>query len=906
MIFTRALFAAVALCAAAPAAAQQAPWRLGYGPQGAPFAFWPGVRYDASIPTLKSVVGHASGDEITRPEDIIRYFEALAAAAATRIKVFEYARSWENRPLIYAIVGSPANIAKLTELKAGMQTLASPRSTNESAAAELIENLPGTAWFAAGVHGDEISSSDAAIMAAYHLVAARGDPTVDKILANTVVFIDPLQNPDGRARFVQNFAMARGLEPSGEKIAAERNEPWPTGRTNHYLFDMNRDWFAMTQPETIGRIRILREWMPLAFVDAHEMQTDSTYFFSPEANPFNPHLAAGQRASLELFGRNNAKWFDRYGFDYYTREVYDAFYPGYGASWPSYYGSVAMTFEQASAAGLKARRTSGAGFDYRDTVRQHFVAAISTAETVASNRAKLLKDFWDYRRSAIEEGQRDDVRSYIFPAGVNDSASYKIAGLLTQQGVEVKTATADFSACGENYKAGTHVVSLAQPAKRLARTLLDPDVPIEAAFLQEQERLRGKKLPDQIYDVTAWSLPLMFNAAMESCAAGVGAGADFRLHNGRLAKRGTLAGAENAIAYLVPWGEVPAVKLLARAHREGLAVRSSDKAFRQGATLYPAGSLIFMANGNPPDLRTRLTAVAAETGADVIAVAESWVTEGPNYGSENVFAMPAPRIAVAWDEPVNPSPAGHTRFVIERQFGYPATAVRAASLGDRTLSNFDVLVLPSGGDYARVLGPGGVARLKEWVNAGGVLVATGASLRFLSHPDIGLLSVKREEAPRSKNADDEDAAKKETVPGAFIASSEEAEKAILPKTASPDSSAGILARARVDEDHWLGAGVAQTLNVLVTGGDIYQPITLDKGVNVARFAGPEAFLASGYLWDETKRQYAYKPFAIAEPAGDGVVIAFTQDPNYRAYMDGLNIIFANALFRGPAHVTPAR
>jgi hypothetical protein len=696
------------------------------------------------------------------------------------------------------------------------------------------------------------------------------------------------------------------LEPSGEKIAAERNEPWPGGRTNHYLFDMNRDWFAMTQPETIGRIRVLQEWLPLAFVDAHEMGTDSTYYFAPEAIPYNPHLAAAQRASLELFGRNNAKWFDRNGFDYFTREEYDAFYPGYGASWPSYYGSVAMTYEQASAGGLKARRTNGSTFDYRDTVRQHFVAAISTAETVADNRVKILQDFWDYRRSAITEGLREEVKSYIFPAGANNAAAYKIAGLLTRQGVEVKTATAAFSACGKNYTAGTQVVSLAQPAKRLIRTLLDPDVPIEAAFLKEQERRRGKKLPDQIYDVTAWSLPLMFNAAMDSCGAGVGAGPNFVSHAGRLARHGAMSGAEKAIAYLVPWGETPAVKLLARAHRERLAVRSSDKAFRQGARLYPAGTLIFMAKGNPPDLRARLAALASDTGADVVAIAESWVAEGPNYGSENVFAMPAPRIAVAWDEPTNPSPAGHTRFVIERQFGYPATPVRTQYLSDRTLSNFDVLVLTNGGDYARALGKDGVQRLKDWVQSGGVLVASGTSLRFLSNPEVGLLAVKREDSPRAKKPEEDKEAEKETAPGSFIASQEDALKAIIPKTASPDSSAGVLARARVDEDHWLGAGVAPTVNVLVTGGDIYQPIPLDKGVNVARFAAPEEILASGYLWEETKKQFAFKPFAIAEAQGDGFVIAFTQDPNYRAYMDGLNVIFANAIFRGPAHARPSR
>ncbi|MEC8950741.1 MAG: M14 family zinc carboxypeptidase, partial [Pseudomonadota bacterium] len=295
------------------------------------FVYWPDAQYDPAIPTVEAVLGYAPGERITWHRDVIRYFEALAVAAPDRIMITEYARSWENRELILAVVSAPGNIANLDAIKSNMQRLADPRITEGDVAAQIIESQAAVTWLSYGVHGNEISSTDAAMLTAYHLLASQDDARVADIMANTVVVIDPMQNPDGRDRFIHNFEIAEGLVPDSDRLAAEHDEPWPGGRTNHYLFDMNRDWFIQTQPETQGRTAAMLQWYPVAYVDAHEMGSDGTYFFAPEAIPYNPHLAEDQRASLQLFGRNNARYFDMFGFDYFTREVYDAFYPGYGA-----------------------------------------------------------------------------------------------------------------------------------------------------------------------------------------------------------------------------------------------------------------------------------------------------------------------------------------------------------------------------------------------------------------------------------------------------------------------------------------------------------------------------------------------------------------------------------------------
>jgi len=872
--------------------------------------FSPNAAYDSTIPTVENVLGYAPGERITWHRDAIRYFEALAAAAPDRVRVERYAESWERRELIYVVISSPGNLSRIDEIKAGMQRLADPRVTSRAEAAEIISNQPAVTWLSYGVHGNEISSTDASMLTAYHLLASRGDPRVARIVNDTVVVIDPMQNPDGRDRFLQHYNMSEGLRPEADRLSAVQNEPWPNGRTNHYLFDLNRDWFIITQPETRGRVRLLKQWYPVAYVDAHEMGSDGTYYFAPEAVPYNPHLAADQRASLELFGRTNAGWFDRYGIDYFTREVYDAFYPGYGASWPSYFGSVAMTYEQASAGGLAFRQYDGNVLTYAYTVRNHFLTSMGTAETVQVNREKLLTDFYDYQASAIEEGRSESIRSYIIPAQADQSAADKLAGLLVQQGVEVGRSNESFSACGTTYGAGSYVVSLAQPSKRLIRTLLDPDVPLEEGFLAEQEARRARNVGDQIYDVTAWSMPLMMNVRADTCNRAVSP--SMAAAGPELVRPGAVTGASGTVTYLVPWGTAASARFLTNALTSGLKVKSNDLAFTHMGNRYPAGTLIIDTADHPAGLRAIVQALAESTGADVVAVDDSWVTDGPNFGSRNVVRMSAPNVAIAWDDPTRSYVAGNTRFVIERQFDYPVTAIRTATLAGADLSAYHVLILPEegGAGYAAVLGEGGVGNLKDWVSKGGVLIGIGSANRFLADPAVDMLAIRREdavydielEAAPGGEVDEESP----TVPGRYISDAAEYRDLIVPEHDSPDSVAGVLVRADVDPDHWLGAGVASTLNVLVSGSDVYTPMTIDSGVNVARFKGADDLLASGYIWEENRRQLAYKPFVVAQPSGNGIVIGFTQDPNVRAYLDGLNVIFMNAIFRASAHARPIR
>ena len=853
----------------------------------------PEANYADSEVTVEQVLGYPLGTKITSPADMSRYFEALKAAYPKQVKLLEYGESWEGRTLYYAVISSEENIADFDGFMQGMQSLADSRKTNRSEAEKLINELPGSIWLSYGVHGNEISSPEASMMTAYHLLHDQGEQT-QRWLDNTMVFIDPLQNPDGRARFVDRYYMSVGMEHSGDRRSAEHNEPWPNGRTNHYLFDMNRDWIALTQPEISGQIDALLKYYPLVFVDLHEMGGDSTYYFTPEARPYNPLITESQRESLNWIGKNNGQWFDKKGFDYFTREIFDAFYPGYGASWPLYYGSVAMTYEMASARGHLFNRKDGDVLTYADGVQQHFIASISTIQTVSERREALLQKFWNYRQSAVEAGEDGDVRSLILPATDDPAGARKLASLLVEQGVEVKQAEQAFEVCDVDYQPGAYIVDMAQPSHRLIRTLMDEQVDMADDFLKEQEQRRKNNLPDQIYDVTGWSLPLMFNVDSHSCDDLP----DVRtamVEEGRITP-GKVINPDADVAFLVRWGDMNAGRFLTSALREGLSVRQSELAFtHEKAGQFPSGSLILTVADNGQALSQTLQKLAEESGATVEGVDTSWITEGPNFGSHNVSQLEAPNIAIAWDEPVSAYNAGHTRFVIERQMGYPVTAIRTMQLIQDDLNGLDVLILPEGG-YDGVFTDSTIEKLKQWVSDGGVLLTLGGASAWAV--DAGLLNTKLERKVPEEGV--EKPAEELKIDGKVIESREQFLTEIKPHGADPDWVPGALLNAQVDTDHWLSAGVKPQVVSIYNGNDVLTPIDINHGRNIAWFADADTMLASGFLWDDIAKQLPYKPLLIWQPSGKGMVISFTQEPTYRAYMDGLNTLLMNALFLAPA------
>jgi hypothetical protein len=842
--------------------------------------------FDPAIPTLEEVAGHLPGTSITSPEETERYLRALVEAAPDRARLVQYATSWQGRPLHYLVLTAPENMARIERVRADMAELAAGRASGGAA-------LPVT-WLAYGVHGNEISSTDAALMMAYHLLAARDDPRAAKILAETVVIIDPLQNPDGRARFVHHFREAVGTVPAADRQAAEHDETWPSGRVNHYLFDLNRDWFTLSQPETRGKIAAIREWNPIVVADIHEMSGDSTYFFAPAADPVNPNITAEQLRLYEIIGRNNAGYFDRMGEPYFTREVYDLFYPGYGDTWNAHQGAVGMTYEQGSPRGLVFERRDGTVLTYGDAVRNHFVASLSTAEAVAINPDRFLSEYADYRaanaRGAVGTG------AYVIDLASRRWNAESLGRRLAAQGIEVRRQSGPASACARSYQQGYLAIPQAQPAARLVRSLLDRDTELPRDFLVEQEERREQDLSHELYDVTAWSVGLMSGVTVDLCKA-VPPGEAL---TGSAPIR-AIAGGSGDFAIAVPWTDSGQARLVALALREGIEARVTDEAFTKDGRTFPRGTVIFPAASNSAEKMERLRALAGEIGAETVALGDSWVEDGPNLGSASFARLTLPRVALAWDEGISQLSAGAMRYVLEQRLGLPVVPIRTGRFAGADLADYDVVVIPDGSPRSQ-LGARGLDTLRDFVERGGILVAIEGSLDTFARGDDPLLAVKREAAlvPGDDDAGEDNG--KPLAEGSEITSEEDYRQAIADPEALPDTLPGALLNTVADGENFLSAGYDEGAVVLASGSLIFTPLERANGTNVMRFAPADRLIASGYVWDENRRQLAFKPYLMAQETGDGMTIGFAYDPSARAYIDGLDLMIANAVLIAPSRI----
>ena len=846
--------------------------------QASPQELVPGTRYDPAIPTPDQVIGHDFGEEITTPDEVVRYMEALAAAAPERTRLVRYGESWEGRPLVVLVVASPERITRLDAIKGDLRRLTDPRTLSEADAERLVAELPVVTWLLHGIHGNEISSSGAAMAEAYHLLAAQGSATVQRILAESIVLIDPVENPDGRARFVMSTVQARGRWPDADAVSAEHDEPWPGGRANHYLFDLNRDLFIQSQIETRGKVDVYFDYWPHIVADLHEMSGNSTYFFPPTAPPSNPWYGERQIAQMDVFGRAIASAFDRRGFSYFNRDVYDLFYPGYMDMWPMSHGALGMTFEQGSARGLLWRRTDGDTLAYADGVLHHFTAALATAETAAANRERILRDFLAFRREGVELG-RQGPAEYVLHSAHDPGMAERLARLLTRNGVEVHHATRGVRIGERDLGArGTFIIPMAQPDHRLVRNLLDAHVAMDEDFVRRQIQLRAERRPDEIYDLTAWSQSLLWDVEVLTSARATGAAGE-RVQSEPTFARLTLPRA--TVGYLLPWGTA-AASAVAEALREGIRVRAAGASFRLGDRDYGVGTAIVRASENPPDVAERLVAIAAAHGAEVVPIDDSYVQQGMSLGSSSVRALRAPRVLLVWGEPGSSLSVGWARYVLEQRYGVHTTAVRAASLGRVLLSDYDVIVFPSG-SYSGPVGEALLARLRAWMNDGGTMITMAESTRWAVSAELLASTAERRTGSESSGGSDQ--------PVDYL-------QAIVPEDEAPESVPGAILRAVFDTNHWLAAGTDGELGVLVEGSRVFTPMTLDEGTNVGRYGGLEGLVLSGTVWEEARPQLANKAFLMHQPMGRGQLVAFAEDPNYRAYTEATQLLFINAVLLG--------
>jgi hypothetical protein len=872
----KALLALLMLVSAPPVWAQPAPVAAP-PPLLAPLAdaqALPLPATDPALPSPAAFLGYPLGSRFTRYPEVRAYLDALDAASP-RVTMWSYGETYEHRPLLLVAISAEANIARLEALRSDRGRLDQPQRLSEEARAQLLREMPAVVWLAYGVHGNESSSTEAAMAAAYLLAAGGGEGAPD--LARTIVVIDPLCNPDGRERYVNGYLQRRGSVPNPDPFSREHEEPWPGGRGNHYYIDMNRDWAWATQIETRARLAEVTAWEPQVYVDLHEMGAESTYFFPPTAEPVHPAFGAATRRWLDAFGRANAAAFDRLGWTYFVGEDYDFFYPGYGDTYPSLRGGIGMTYEVAGGgrAGSLIERRGAGPWGLADRVARHLTTSLATVSTAAAQAQQLLADFVEARVARA----RGRGRTFLWRDG---QEAAEMARLLQLHGISVgRLARAEELkaaplAGGEprmvQLPAGSWVVSTAQPLGQLVQVLLEREATLPAGYLEHQRERVSANLESEFYDVTAWSLPLAYNldAWTSDEAPASAAAADM--------PAGGLSG-EGRVGWLLPPSGLAsyrfAAALLAREVPFRLALEPLTLAGRQ----LPAGTL-FVPRAGRAALASTLQPLAAELGVQLLA-AETSLTGGIPLGSNQMVAIKRPRIGLVGGRGVGATSFGALWHLLDQQVAAPHSVLDLERLDDVDLARFDVLVLPDGGGYRGTLGAEGAKRLGAWVRGGGVLVAEAGAIEWLH--DEKLTSVKRRKQDATEEDDGEGSAPPPT----------DAEKVWDTELMVPGAIVATELRR-----HPLTVGVTTPPPVLFWG-DVFFDSTGDPQRDLLRAKGNDPLIA-GMAWPEAKQVLPGTLLMAAEAQGDGKVVLFTQEPAFRLFWRGTMPLLLGAVLYGPS------
>jgi zinc carboxypeptidase len=834
-----------------------------------------------AIPTPDEYLGYTLGDRFTPWDRIIDYFNELAKRSPL-VTVEKIGETYEHRPLMLAVITSQANRAKLDAIRRDVASLANA-GVDSARAQEIARSTPAIAWLAFGVHGNESSSAEAAMRVAATLLK---DPESQKLLDDLVVVIDPLQNPDGRERYVQWFTRTRGAEANANPEAYEHAEPWPGGRFNHYLIDMNRDWAWQSQRETQARVAEYTKWNPQVFVDFHEMGSNSTYFFPPDAKPINANLPKDVEKWLDVFGRANAQAFSQRGWPFFVAERFDLFYPAYGDSWPALHGAIGMTYEVAGGGrgGSEVRREDDTVLRLGFRIDEHYTSGMTTLRTAAANREGLLRYFYETNRAQADGGRN----TYLIPRGAPNFETL-IARL---QGQQIRVgelrapltvrATAIGGAAADNhtFATGTAVVSTKQPLGRLAETLLEKSPTFSQGFLEEQQTKTHADEPDDFYDLTSWSMPLAMNVPAFVAAAPVVADVKPYEAAAHTAFRAATYG------YLVDALDPNVYRFAGRALASHVNFSVAEHEVVIGDKTYTRGSLIVLKGNNPADVDTTLGAIAHDVAADVVPIQSGW-TGGTALGSEDIHYVRDPKIALVGGNGINATSYGMLWHTLDIDTPIPHTNLDIASLRNVDLSHYRVLVLPNGGGYADALGKNGIERLKSWVRDGGTVIAIDTANKFLRDKDVEISKLKPWEAPKAKKDDDEKGAEKSSDKGS--PKEERYNEYRIP---------GSTFRTHMNERSYLTFGLPTPPAVLIEGTTAYQAVShpVDNIVTVDK-ANP---LISGVAWPESLDRMKGAAYLVSEPFGRGQVITFADEPHYRSFWRGTLPLFLNAVLYSPS------
>lgn len=863
------------------------------------FEWLPGSTYDSSIPAPESVLGYEIGTYITEHHQMVEYMHRLAAST-DKVQIFKYGQSYERRNMYIVVIGSPQNMQRLEEIRKTIERLTDPRNTSVSEAATIAKEMPAIGWANFGTDGNENTALETSMQLAYQMASGQ-DALTKKILDNVVVVINPCLSPDSLQRYaVWMKAVKVGKNGTADPVASEHRGDWLMDTNqNHFGIDVNRDAFALSIDVTRAAVEIMHKWNPQTWIDNHG--TPNEYFFAPFSSPVNLNYAPSILKWANEIGKNNARYFSQYGWTFTKDEHYDLYYPGYFDSYPALNGVIATTYETDGGGnkGLIYELPDKSFKTLRDGTHHHFITNMSSLEVLADNREAILKDFYNFRKTGMEEADKERFKSYVLVPGKDKGRLNDLVGLLLRHKFEIyrmdkpvssKAAQTYFDRVSKSrtFPEGSYIIPLKQPQKRAVKTLLEPDPKMEAKFMEEveQRRARNKKLGSAVrkeslefYDVVAWALPVTYGveAAFTEQAIDFSGG---NLVSERPDSEGGVSGGKAEYAYLFVYKSDASAKLCGRLLQEGYNLLLAMKGFHNSGRDYPKGTILARVERNPDSLHDRIAKLAKNFAVDVYAVNTGWVDSGVSPGSRYMNHLKKPRVMVLTHSPTSSTGFGSIWHLLEVRSGLEFTAVRAEYFSSVDLSRYNVIIFPDGSaaGYQRYLGKEGVSKLKDWIQNGGTFIGIKGGAAFTTRKDVEFTDIQLiTDVPVGEPTDQPE--KKENI-----------EKRPL------EYIPGSIFKAKVNSDYYLGIGYAEEIAVQVRGNMMLSPSK--KGANVVIF--PDNPFMMGHKWEDTEDLLKGKLYLADVPVGRGHVILFADDPTFRNYWRGLDRLFLSCILFSPA------
>ncbi len=818
--------------------------------------FLPQVTYQADIPSPEAYLGYQIGEWHVGHDQLVGYMRELARLS-DRVQIEEYARSHERRPLVLLTISSPANLQNIEQIREQHVALSDPASS-----AQLnTSDMPLVVYEGFGVHGNEASASNAAMLVAYYLAAGQGRE-IEDLLRQTVVLFDPCFNPDGFNRFASWVNTHKGKHPVADNASRELNEAWPGGRTNHYWFDLNRDWLLVQHPESQGRVRNFHRWKPNILTDHHEMGSNSTFFFQPgipsRTNPITP--ARNQELTQEI-ATFHAKALDQLGSLYYSKESFDDFYYGKGSTYPDANGCIGILFEQASARGHLHESVHG-DLSFPFAVRNQVTTALSTLEAGKNLRQDLLNFQREFYQSAQREARQDGVKGYVFHEAHDAARQDHLLELLLQHQIEVYELDKKVTISGQTFPARVgYFVPTEQPQYRLVKAMFSTMTSFTDSLF---------------YDVSAWTLPFAFNIPYEAVNSRNAAGI-----KGKRVE--SIAGTalpfidQSDYAYLFEWDDYYAPRALYQIQKAGLIAKVSHQTFtlsEYGTRQFRRGTILVpVQNQSKPaaEVSKIVTQILQDNSLETIAVQGGLTPGGIDLGSPSFSRIKTPKLLLVVGSGVSSYDAGEAWHLLDHRLDIPVTLVEMDDLGRVDMDKYTAVIMVNGG-YSNLRA---VDDLKDWVRNGGTLVAMRGAINWASNNQLANVKMKRKGKNNSNGR----------RPYAKVGADRGAQVI-----------GGAIFEAQLDLSHPLTYGyLRDRLPVFRRGTMFLEPTLNPYGTPVQYTANP---LLSGYISKENARQIANSAGVTVSQFGGGKVICMVDNPNFRGFWYGTNRLFLNAVFFG--------